>query len=390
MNQLTEVTQLKAWKNWGIVAIALGSLLLLTVIAAPQNPRLSGSTYSHAPSGYGAWYEFMEQQGVSMQRWEQPFSELPDATTETSSGASSGTGGMTLLRVNSGLVSRELSPDQRHWVEQGNRLIMLGVQAPVTEADFTTAQPSEVGAVKIETTRRYIASSTQHTQILGDRFGDIVWQRSLDQGTLIVATTPHLAANAYQDEPGNFKFLAQLVEGNQSIWVDEYVHGYRASEAVSAGASDSPQSWLGYLVQTPLMPAIIQVVIIILVLIVGMNRRFGMPASLSSPSQNNSRAYIQALAAVLQKAESSIFVIDIIGRHEQLRIQQVLGLGKTLVNSQTLLAAWTHQTGHAASDIEYVLTPYWQKKRLSETDLIAWMKRIQTLHQHLRHLNPSL
>jgi hypothetical protein len=99
MNQLTEVTQLKAWKNWGIVAIALGSLLLLTVIAAPQNPRLSGSTYSHAPSGYGAWYEFMEQQGVSMQRWEQPFSELPDATTETSSGASSGTGGMTLLRT---------------------------------------------------------------------------------------------------------------------------------------------------------------------------------------------------------------------------------------------------------------------------------------------------
>ncbi|MGJ3254423.1 MAG: DUF4350 domain-containing protein [Elainellaceae cyanobacterium] len=381
MNQLTEITRLRAWKNWGIVAIALGSLLIITVIAAPQNPRLSGSTYSHAPSGYGAWYEFMEQQGVSIQRWEQPFSELPNEV----SGATSESGRMTLLRVNSGLVPRELTPDQRRWVEQGNRLIMLGVQAPVTEADFTTVQPSEVGAVKIETTRRYTAPSTQHTQILGDRFGDSVWQRSLDQGTLILATTPHLAANAYQNEPGNFKLLAQLVAGNQPIWVDEYIHGYQASDVASARTSDNPQSWLGYLAQTPLMPAIIQVVIIILVLIVSMNRRFGMPASISSSSHNNSSAYIQALAAVLQKAESSDFVIDIIGSHEQLRIQQVLGLGKTLVNSQTLLAAWKHQTGRSTSDVEYVLTPYWQKKRLSETDLIAWIKRIQTLHQHLRH-----
>ncbi|MGJ3248062.1 MAG: DUF4350 domain-containing protein [Elainellaceae cyanobacterium] len=390
MNQLTEVTRLRAWKIWGIGAIALGFLLIITVIAAPQNPQLSGSTYSHAPSGYGAWYEFMEQQGVSIQRWEQPFSELPDALSGSPSETPSESGRITLLRVNSGLVPRELSPDQRRWVEQGNRLIMLGVQAPVTEADFTTAQPSEVGTVKIETTRRHTASSTQHTRILGDRLGDIVWQRSLGQGTLVLATTPHLAANAYQNEPGNFKFLAQLVAGHQPIWVDEYIHGYRASGAASAGASDRPQSWLSYLAQTPLMPAIIQVVIIILVLIMGMNRRFGMPASLSSSSQNNSNAYIQALAAVLQKAESSTFVIDIIGRHEQLRIQQVLGLGKTLVNSQTLLAAWNHQTGRSASDVEYVLNPYWRKKRLSETDLIAWMKRIQTLHQHLHHLDLSL
>ena len=38
---------------WWIVAIALGAIVLITLLAAPSNNKLAvGSTYSRAPEGY--------------------------------------------------------------------------------------------------------------------------------------------------------------------------------------------------------------------------------------------------------------------------------------------------------------------------------------------------
>jgi len=41
-----------------LAAIALGAIILLTLIVAPSNSKLNiGSTYSRTPDGYGAWYD---------------------------------------------------------------------------------------------------------------------------------------------------------------------------------------------------------------------------------------------------------------------------------------------------------------------------------------------
>ena len=62
-----------------VFAIAIIVIILLTLIFAPSNDRLtSGSTYSRNPNGYGAWYEFMTQKNVAIQRWEKPLSEFID------------------------------------------------------------------------------------------------------------------------------------------------------------------------------------------------------------------------------------------------------------------------------------------------------------------------
>ncbi len=365
------LTQWNRRNPWLWLAIALATLIVLTVVTAPNATKLEGSTYSRAPSGYGAWFEAMMELGLPVQRWQLPLNQLP--TSED----------ISLLRVASGLRLQELTPEERRWVEQGNRLIVLGVRSPVSEAPFITELPSEVGAVKLETTRRHGGLSAMNER-LGDRFGAAVWQQAYGAGIAVFAVTPHLAANAYQAESGNFTFLAQLVSPDrQPVWVDEYIHGYRDSDETPVATETAPQNWMAYLAQTPLMPGFFQLLILLGLLIWGMNQRFGAAASLSPAIANNSKAYIQALAAVLRKAQSSAFVIEVVGRHEQESIQRALGLERESLAPEQLLTAWMQRTGRPATELEQALRPYWRKQAMSETELLQWIYQVRSLHQHL-------
>jgi len=137
---MTNISNRLAW----LLAIALGVIILLSLIAAPTSSTInSGSTYSRAPNGYGAWYAFMQQQGTSIQRWQKPGSDLK-----------ADQGKVTLLRVYSNLNSPRLDQEQEKWVEQGNTLVILGVRDQVTAAEFSTALKSPFGDVKIATRRR--------------------------------------------------------------------------------------------------------------------------------------------------------------------------------------------------------------------------------------------
>ena len=381
-------------KRWfWLVAIATGVILLLTLLFAPAGGKLySGSTYSRAPDGYGAWYAFMETRGTPVRRWQKPFDELPTSQNP-----------MTFLRVNSQISPEWLNFQEQKWVEQGNTLVVLGVRSPITPAEFSSIQKSPVGGVKIETGRRQKELSQEEKRELGDRFGSIVWQKPLGKGQVIFATTPHLAANAYQDEPGNFTFLAQLVTPKgktvgdnltqpnlfpeskiqnpkskiqKPLWVDEYIHGYKDKDVL---AKEDNKNWLSYLAKTPLFPTLLQAGVILVVLILAKNRRLGPPISLTAPTVDNSEAYIQALAGVLQKAETRQFVVEMVGKEEQLQLQKTLGLGSILLDPQTLVAAWVQQTGRPAAELEQVLQLQSKKQRISKQDLLTWLEKWQKI-----------
>lgn len=395
-----------------LLALALGAMILFTLLAAPGNGKLnSGSTYSQSPDGYGAWYAFMEKQGTPVKRWQKPFDDLPKNQRP-----------ITLLRVNSQIEEPGLYGKEQDWVKGGNTLVILGVRQPVTPSAFSTQQSSNEGEVKIDTRRRKKELPESEKSRLGDRFGAVVWEQKLGKGRVIYATTPHLAANAYQDELGNYKFLAQLVtqsaagergrrvvgagladsrlgkqvtlqqnppsseENPQSkiqptIWVDEYVHGYKDSEVrKKEGAGD----WVEYLANTPLASAFVQTCVILLVLVVAGTRRFGPPVTRAAPVVDNSEAYIQALAGVLHKADSSEFVLEVLGKEEQLQLAKALGLGIAPVDHQALINAWVQQTGRAAAELEQVLQVQSQKRRISEKELLSWLGKWQTLRRHLR------
>ena len=336
-------------KKWWLGAIALILLsLLFILISTPNQQRLQdGSTYSRQPSGYGAWYAAMEQQGAKIQRWQKPVTDLiknapiPKQT------------GMTLLQIYPQPTGNiVLEQTERAWLALGNKLVVLGVAQPVTKAEFSTTHPTAAGLVTIQSSRRRVASSPkiqpEEEVILGDRYGAIIWQSQIGKGQLILITTPYLGANAYQKSPGNFKLLSQLVDQKNQIYIDEYLHGYRDREEIAkAGVGN----WIAYLERTPVLVVVLQMGVIFLVFLWGYNQRLGAVVPLVTPAINNSEEYIKAIAAVLERANCPDFLVSTIGKAEQLKLQKSLGLGNTPVAPETLLAVWQERTGKPAKKL---------------------------------------
>ena len=389
---------------WLLGAIGITAIIIITLVFAPANNKInSGSTYNRAPDGYGAWYAFMSKRGTKVQRWQKPvadFAKNPDAKTSS-----------TLLRVYSSSIAEEVTDTEKMWVQQGNILVILGVSAPVTAAPFSSLLPASAGKIKIDTGRRVFRDKKP---ILGDKFGGIVWTKTVGKGTVYFASAPHLAANAYQDFPGNYEFLARLVtqsegggkeiEGteqalavnfiqnpiNQSqktskiinkVWVDEYIHGYKDPEIIKREFKDN---LFTYLAKTPLFQVLIQGTIILVVAIFAGWNRFGQPITLSAPVVDNSEAYIQALASVLEKANSTDFAVELIGKAEQLQLQKALLLGQASLESESLIDAWVEQTGRKATELADLVRSPSRKQRISDRDLLAWLGKWEQIRQHLQ------
>jgi hypothetical protein len=343
-------------------AIALAAIVLLSLFAAPNNTKLNaGSTYNRAPDGYGAWYAFMQQQGTSIKRWQKPFSDIQPEKNP-----------VTFLQVSSDLKETTLDSQKREWVEKGNTLVILGTGARVTEAEFSTMQKSSQGDIKIDTRRRY--KKVKQKQVnLGDRFGAVVWEENYKQGKVIFSTTPYLAANAYQDYLSNFKYLASLLtEQNNTVFVDEYIHGYKDADVRK---KESEGDLSSFLAKTPVFPILVQVSILLLVLIWAQNRRFGKPVALETPVVDNSEAYIQALAGVLQKADTTDFVVEMVGKQEQQQLQKALGLGQILLKPQDLIDFWIEKTGASAAELDAVLKLQSSEQPISERELLSWLEK---------------
>lgn len=372
-----------------ILAIALGVIILLTVLIAPiGSERQSASTYSRAPDGYGAWYAYMQEKGNPVKRWQQPADALFQPDSETAN-ADSPNGKIarpqtpiTLLRIDKDI---ELSAASEAWVKQGNVLVLVGAIADafVTQAPFTSDVASPSGIVRIATSRRYRQSS-KSAPLLQDSFGTVVWQKTLGKGRLISVITTYLAANAYQEFRANYELLAKLVtEPGYPIWVDEYLHGYKDSSTDAKDGTASEENLLSYLSKTPLSLLAVQAIAFLLLLIWGQNHRLGLPEQVEVPTVDNSEAYIQALAGVLHKAGGSEFVLETLGKAEQLNIQKALGLGTSPLPVDDLIAAWSQQTGQPADPLQTLLRTAARHRRVSEAELSQWLETMHTVRSQL-------
>ena len=346
-----------------VAAIALVVMVLLIFVSAPNNTLHPGSTYSRAPQGYGAWYAYMLDRKVPIQRWEKPLKNL--LTKEKG----------TLVRIFPAAFKATLSSEERNWIATGNTIIQLGVSAPATAANFNQSIENPLGTIQIDTTRRFKPTASQEA-VLSDRFGAIIRQEKIDKGRLLQVSTPYLAANAYQDATGNYALLAQLVQENTPIWIDEYLHGYKdqqSREALKEG------NWVSYLIKTPLLAIALQVTILLCVIIWSQNQRFGIPQSIETIKTDNSQAYINSLASVLVRAGASEFVVQAIGQAEKRQLQKRLGLGTALLSHPELLSAWV-ETGRSQSELAAVLEPLERKQRISEKQLLEWLAQWQHLN----------
>lgn len=387
----------------GLLAVAVLGLTMLA--AAPGNNKINtGSTWGNEPEGYGAWYDYMQTQGMTIERWQRPISEL----LEKRDGEA---GPATLLQV--------ISPDAPSgaslnnsalatWKQQGNHLIVLTKIGSVTAADFSTEVDFKAGAVTVETRRRFNPEATDATLVssqavtdqsvtdqsvtaqsaanqqdtpmvplLADDYGAVVWQRNSDgQGLETYSSTPFIGANAYLSSPGNFAFLSELVQQSGGpIWVDEYLHGYKDSDVV---IKETAGSWVSYLAKTPWLIAAVQGGVILLVALIAQNRRVGSRQTLPTLQVDNSEAYIKALAGVLHKANNHDFLVETLSRAERKTLQRALGLGDAPVSPETLETAWQQTTGRSAAELK-VLKDRPQDRHRSDRALQAWIRRLQAL-----------
>lgn len=366
-------------RKWFWIVMAIAVVILLTLVAAPNSggrKNDSGSTYGRNPDGYGAWYEYMSKQEIPLKRWRKPFSEfikddIQDATY------------LKILSQNEYLLdSILLLPEEMDWVKQGNTFVVIGQYAPTTAAPFNSSISYRREAlvndqIKIATTRRFLRSNNQES-ILQDSYGAVIWQEKIGKGKVIYCTTPYLAANAYQNNLDNYQLLAELVNDHSEIWVDEYIHGYKDKETI---AEESAGNVLGYLIETPWFFLLVQTILIAIVAALDGLRRFGLPLKPKMTIADNSNAYIDALAGVLEKANSTEFVVEAIAKDEQHKLQQSLGLSKSLVDEPTLIKAYQQQHGEQVTDLRQLLRVSNSKQKISNAHLISWIQQWQKLNR---------
>ncbi len=386
-------------RYWPIIAAAITIIgLSLFLGSSGDKTQLKGSTYSLEPSGYGAWYQKMVDRGVQIERWRKDPNRI-GATYPT---------GATLLYAAPDAQMR-WSSEVDKWVTAGNTLIILGYKAAAQETAFAQDLDSPLGKIRIETTRRWnpeqeIAKNSAEDSLKGflwrnqmepivrDDRGIVVGKITLGQGRVILATTPYLAANAYQDIGANLELLTTLAtEGRQRLVVDEYSHGYQDPNPETAKATAVEKDPFGYLARTPWLVAGANLLLLTGILVWQQNRRFGAAVIPQPPQVENSTAYIQALGSILRQARRSDFVLQHIGRREQRYLQQKLGLGNAqllvgaaspLENRQTVVDALAAQPHLSIQDLPDDLQLA-SGNSMTEAQLGQWLTKLQTLRSKL-------
>ena len=369
-------------RQWWTVALTAIALILLTLINAPSSPQSTGSSYGKTPEGYGAWYEYMKKNGATIDRLRKPNnSEFFNANTKNT----------TFIQIaidNTSFTGQSIDTD---WIEKGNRWIIIGAdrsttkKAQATKANFTSQLNTIAGPIKIDTTRRFVKTKTadntdtlldrQEEPLIQDNYGALVIKRILGKGELIYIIPQFIAANAYQSNFENFNYLSTLVK-NDRIWIDEYLHGYRDIEAAKEEGKGSLSEFLA---QTPIIILFTQFIIGITVLIYGKNRRFGQVKPLEPPPINNSLAYIQAIAGILQKANSTDFVTETLSKAEITKLQRNLGLTAAPQDPAVLIKLWTQKTGRSPGELEQIFNALDRRQKLSEAELSKWLTQLQSI-----------
>ena len=356
---------------WGGIAIAV--IIALTLVAAPNSNKLmAGSTYSKEPNGYGAWYEYMLDKGTDIQRWQKPFTDF--ITYQSDNNQDNNLAYLKIVppqKPNLAIVS-----DQEYeWVKQGNTLVILGERQSATAATFQTNQSYQDLTIAIATTRRNQDSTNN---LVEDEYGGIIWSSQSEQGLVVYVVTPYIAANAYQDVEDNFEFLATIISNNSSIFVDEYIHGYKD---LDTKIKEKQGTLRDYFLKTPWYPIAIQLILIMSVAITFAWRRFGKPVLPQVNKLDNSQAYIEALARVLEKAKSTDFIVETIAKDEQRKLQKYLGLDRNLLDEETLIAAWQKQTEKSPHDLQEVLQQAKRDRRFTEAELVNWLQKWQKINK---------
>ena len=349
-------SMLSRWILPGMLGVLIVLVFLSTLLApskSTQETLPNRSAYNAAETGTRAWYLAMQQSGVRVSLWEQPFAELTTLSQPTS---------MVIISpytysTDSAVFSPKEAEQLMGWVAQGNTLILLDdfrragsgriaraarLQVRVLpcmaeparrSTDNDASSPPRLKALPLKSlqpslnafvrlpllSRSNVAFrinapvqaqwSGQLTPLLVDGDGNPRLVRlTYGRGALILGTVWDLVDNAFLHAPlnDNDQFLTNLLrQEGKPVYLNEFVHGYAPTEDI--------YTYFGH--KTPLGPIFAQLVLgFVLLLWLSLLRWTPKPSegsreTVKSTEATGINAYIQSMAQWYARTHASSLVL---------------------------------------------------------------------------------
>jgi hypothetical protein len=346
------------------IAIAAVAFALLVAISVQREARRNEaaydtfSTYDYRSGGYRAWYELLERIGRAPQRFERypVFLDRSVATLIAADPLPFTDAPMEISEANAAALAR--------WVREGGRLVLIG-QGPLSEAlakELSQPELSEaaqagakhppapqiapvlaaagVGSVAPPGARRFRAARGFEV-VLSDRRGIIVSRTGAGRGELIVVADEQMLSNAHIGSADHARLAAALAArpGGGAVAFDETLHGYLIAE-----------HWWELVPRAFLVAVAIALAAVALAGI-GAAIRLGPPALPRTRREATSGEYIDALAALFERAGAAGHAVTAAYISTRRAIARKFGLSDEVADEELAAHLGTAQMRGAFSEL---------------------------------------
>jgi hypothetical protein len=295
-------------RDASLLVFALVCLVALAVVNQPREREhpVTYSTYDAAGGGYRAWYELLAREGVAVSRFEEHAAFL-DRSTRTLIIAYPPFYGLVI-----GAAQTEAAAIA-DWVRAGGRLVVLGdgLDDAVLHAQLKMPKPTDapgrrrpapliapelraagVSFVSATQTRRLVPRV--HDAVLAsDSRGALIVRYSYGRGVVVLAIDQAAFSNERMATPDHARLafaLATLAGSRGPVAFDEAVHGYL-----------TPEHWWTVLPRRFVL-ALFAACIVLAIAMLGTAVRLGPPLAADDLRGATSAEYIDALAALYERA----------------------------------------------------------------------------------------
>jgi Domain of unknown function (DUF4350) len=280
------------------------------------------TTYSVGSGGAKAAYLLLKASGSTVERWEQPPSELPEAA-----------GAMLILAEPSDAPTTEERNRLRQFVENGGNIIATGtfvglflpesgiVPDPLsgmTWKKLTALSPSSITHAASQITlapQAHWKPDSFAVPLYGDGAKPMVVKYRFGKGEVIWWASATPLTNAGLKEPGNLEFLLACIGSDPQtriLW-DEYFHGYRRS--LTASIQSSPVKWI-----------FLQFALFSLAILLTYSRRSGPISVPAGEIRLSPLEFVRTLGALYKQANAASVAVDVSYRRFRYWLTRRLGM----------------------------------------------------------------
>ncbi|WP_127580528.1 DUF4350 domain-containing protein [Paenibacillus koleovorans] len=236
-------------RNKHAIGLAISVLLFIALglmVMQPEPERMEPYvSYSAEPDGTKGMITLLQEKRVPVKTWKRSWRELPAGS------------GHKLLSIEPHSVNEDEWQELLEWVERGNDLLLFSRSidgGAVFQLEDTSAAPGvavvtrQDGGVKAEftaevNTNKRIVAEDGVSSLLRDSNGIVAASRAYGDGAITAVVVPNWLTNASVLQHDHFELVWPWLTGDgnlDSLWVDEYHHGYIESR----GALEAYPDWL--------------------------------------------------------------------------------------------------------------------------------------------------